>query len=206
MNDFSIDLETLGTRWNSAIISIGVQQFDRDTGKMGGTFYKEIELDSAIKSGKVSGSTLAWWMRQDTKAKRVFSESSEKVSLATALDALSTWLRSQPGQPRVWGNGATFDITILEHAYDVGCVGLKESWHYTNIRDMRTLVDAAQIDPSHACFDNHGVAHNALDDAARQARIISTCWQLITKKSAAPTKGSAAKPVRQTQAQDDETL
>ena len=35
MNDhFSIDLETLGTRYNAPVLSIGVVQFDPDTGKL----------------------------------------------------------------------------------------------------------------------------------------------------------------------------
>ncbi len=175
MDHYSIDLETLDNKPTSAILSIGVQQFDPDTGKLGGNFYKEIDIDSAIRSGTVSGSKLAWWAQQTDKARRVFGKEN-KVALATALDELATWLRGKSIAPIVWGNGSVFDITILEHAYRNGGVGLAIPWHFTNIRDMRTIVDAADLAPTDWPARN-GVHHNALDDAIYQAEVISLCWQ-----------------------------
>ena len=176
MNDhFSIDLETLGTRYNAAILSIGVQQFDIGTGKLGETFYREIDLDSAIKAGKVTGSTLAWWALQGDAAKRVFG-SNGKTPLSVALEELRTWMRKKATNPKVWGNGASFDISILEHAYDNGAVGLKEPWQYTNIRDMRTIMDYCLVKPK-----REGTHHNALDDAKYQAQCIAAAHQTITR-------------------------
>lgn len=202
MNDhFSIDLETLGTRYNAPVISIGVVQFDPDTGKLGATFYREIDIDSAIKAGKVSGSTLAWWAQQTDKARRVFGDKN-KVSLATALDELSTWLRGMAVTPKVWGNGAGFDITILEHAYENGCVGLKEAWHYTNVRDMRTLVEAARLGDAE-WPKREGVHHNALDDATYQAKVISACRMTISKAMGAGAPGAKI-VVKKAVSEDDE--
>ena len=202
MNDhFSIDLETLGTRYNAPVISIGVAQFDPDTGKLGATFYREIDIDSAIKAGKASGSTLAWWAQQSDKARRVFSPEN-KVSLATALDELSTWLRGMAMAPKVWGNGAGFDITILEHAYENGCVGLKEAWHFSNVRDMRTLVDVVGLSKV-AWPERKGVHHNALDDAIYQAQVISLCWGIVKKKMGAGVP-VAKTSVQKRVAEDDE--
>lgn len=180
MDHFSIDLETLHTRYNAAILSIGVAQFNPDTAKIGMTFYREIDFDSAIKYGHVSADTLRWWINQDSKAKRVFGNEG-KVVLVQALDELTTWMRDRCMAPKVWGNGSTFDITILEHAYDKGSVGLKEPWHYTNIRDMRTLVDLAGYGATAWPFPRTGVPHNALDDAVFQAGVISACWQKVRK-------------------------
>jgi exodeoxyribonuclease VIII len=178
VDDISIDLETLGKRYNAPVLSIGAVQFDRMTSKIGSTFYKEIEIASAIKAGVADASTLTFWVNQSEKARRVFNDSPNKVALATALDELSTWVRSRGMAPRVWGNGASFDITILEHAYDNGCVGLKEAWHYTNIRDMRTAVDMADLQPNE-WPENVGTHHNALDDATFQAKVISICFQKV---------------------------
>jgi len=176
---FSIDLETLGTRYNAAILSIGVQQFDIDSGKLGETFYREIDLDSAIKAGKVTGSTLAWWALQGEVAKRVFGDKN-KTALSVALDELCTWMKKLSSNPKVWGNGSSFDISILEHAYDHGAVGQKEPWRYTNIRDMRTIMDylPAEMKPK-----REGTHHNALDDAKYQARCIAEAHYKITRKS-----------------------
>lgn len=202
MNDhFSIDLETLGTRYNAPVLSIGVVQFDPDTGKLGAEFYREIDIHSALKAGQVNGSTLAWWAQQSEKARRVFG-SDNKVSLATVLDELSTWLRGKDMTPKVWGNGAGFDITILEHAYDNGCVGLKEAWHFTNIRDMRTLVEDAQL-RNDEWPKREGVHHNALDDAKYQALVIAACRMKINKALGAGVPG-AKRSVQKQVAEDDE--
>jgi hypothetical protein len=185
VNDhFSIDLETLGTRYNAAILSIGVQQFDIGTGKLGETFYREIDLDSAIKAGKVTGSTLAWWALQGDVAKRVFGDKN-KSPLSVALDDLRTWMLKKATKPKVWGNGSSFDISILEHAYDNGAVGLKEPWFYTNIRDMRTIMDYLQAEMKPK---REGTHHNALDDAKYQAQCISAAHRAITGKTAVPVE------------------
>lgn len=210
----SIDLETLGTRFTAAVLAIGAVQFDPSTGAIGQTFYREIDLASAIKSGTISAQTLQWWMTHPNAKEareRLFKNKEEKVSLATALDALATWIRGL-GSPCVWGNGATFDISILEHAYLKGAVGLSEPWHYTNIRDMRTIVDVARYFewlPSKQ-VGQVGTSHNALDDATFQAKVISACWQQLRKGLDAEyltgqvsAKGKAAPKVT-TFASDDE--
>lgn len=176
LDHFSIDLETLGTRYSAAILSIGAVQFDPQTGALGREFYKEVDLASAIKSGSITASTLEWWVRQSEKAREVFQNKPSKVPLAQALDELTSWLRSSAMAPKVWGNGATFDISILEHAYDHGCVGLKEAWHFTNIRDCRTILDVSGLlHPDYPPAT--GTHHNALDDARWQAQLISRCWR-----------------------------
>lgn len=180
MNDYSIDLETLGKRYDAPIVSIGVQQFDRNTGKLGQTFYRVVDLNSSVKAGRVDGSTVAWWIEQNAKAKTVFAKDTPKVGLATALDELARWMRSMKGVPRVYGNGATFDISILEYAFDHGGVGLTEPWEFWNVRDMRTLVDAAGYDSAKETpVVRVGTHHNALDDAIYQANVISHCWGRI---------------------------
>lgn len=207
LDHFSIDLETLDNRYSSAVLSIGVQQFDPNTGKLGATFYREIDIDSAIKAGTVSGSRLAWWMMQDAKAKRLFEHSNKKVGVATALDELRTWMSGLSPVPKVWGNGAGFDITILEHAHDKGCVGLTPAWHFTSIRDMRTIVEDAQLGGME-WPEREGVHHNALDDAIYQAQVISYCRMKINKAlagtSASKPKKAVKTPVATTVPEDDE--
>lgn len=202
LNHFSIDCETLGVRWNAPVIAIGCQQFDPDTGKLGAVFYKEIKLQSAIASGRVDGETLAWWMKQSADARNVFAADSSKLDLATVLAEFSTWMRGLSAAPIVWGNCATADITWLEHAYDCGSVGLREAWHFTNIRDMRTLLDVAQFDKSKVPFA--GTAHNAKDDATWQAKVISAAWQKVRGASVVINKASKAEQAAATVDDDDE--
>ena len=190
MNDISIDLETLGMRFDAPILSIACRVFDRDTGTMGKAFYQEITLDSSMRTGVVNGGTLEWWMGQSDKARQLFKSKPEKLDLASALMAMCTFIRSVgTGAPRVWGNGATADITWLEHAIAKGAVGIGVPWGHTNIRDMRTIVDAADYDYNDVPFV--GTKHWAPDDALHQAKVISHCWRKIRGIKGKPAKAPA---------------
>lgn len=187
MNDYSIKLETLGDRFNSAILSIGVVQFDRYTGNIGKTFCREVNIDSALRFGEASASKLRWWMGQPADAKRIFSDQN-KVTLAQALMDLGKFL---PPVAVVWGNGATTDITILEHA--VFKQGVTSSWQHWNIRDTRTAVDMAGYFGYDAVpFEK--VAHNVLDDAKHQAKVIAHCFGKVAGKAQAKAAPKPAAP------------
>ncbi len=202
MDDFSIDLETLGTRYNAPILSIGVAQFSRETGEIGATFYKEVDIESALRVGKPSADTIAWWITQNKQAQAVF-HGKDKMALSTVLMELTTWMRSKSFAPCVWGNGATFDISILEYAYDHGTVGLKEPWHFMKIRDMRTIVEAAEMlfGFDRTFIPKVGVAHNALDDATYQAKIISAAWTSMRKNT--PSAAKTAKKTEQVEVEEE---
>lgn len=192
----SIDLETLGTRVHAPIVSIGAVQFERSTGKIGETFYREIDINSAIRAGRVDGSTLCWWMQQGDKARRVFSDNG-KTPLAVALDDLRAFYLKTP-KAVVYGNGSIFDISILEYAYEHGAVGLRHPWDFWLVRDMRTIVEDAGMDGEankHLWPARQGVHHNALDDAVYQAQVISVAWQRI-QKALTLLKQPTAKPAQ----------
>ena len=175
MHDLSIDLETLGTRPNAPIVAIGAVIFDRETGEIGDEFYAPIKLSSALLHGTVCPHSLKWWFTQSEKAQAVFT-SPEAMELRDALLELSMLIVRHSETIRPWGNGSTFDISILEHAYDI--VGLEAPWLFWNVRDMRTIVDAAgAIGLDRESIPFAGTEHNALDDARHQARVIAACWK-----------------------------
>lgn len=189
----SIDLETLKARYDAAILSIGAAVIDLDTGTLGETFYREITLDSAMKAGGVSADTLSWWLNQSEKARRVFASGPKKKLLVVALDELRTFVLRYP-KATIWGNGASFDISILEYAYDHGTVGMSEPWSYWSIRDMRTIVDVANIDKKD--YPSTGTHHNALDDAVFQAQVISAAWRKVRGALGLLPEPKASKPVK----------
>lgn len=190
--DISIDLETLSNKFNSPIMSIGAVKFDRVTGKTAQTLYVEIDPDDAIRHGLVSASTLAWWIKQDAKARRVFEPSSKKVLLRTALQMLGDFVRAQGAGAKPWGNGSSFDITILEHAYEVAGQGLEPQWKFWDIRDMRTIIDVAECCGFVKAPLTQGVAHNALDDAMHQAKEIARAFAHLTGKKQATSVNTPA--------------
>ena len=175
VTDIVIDLETLGTSSNAAILSIGAVMVDRVRGKIEGSFYAALDIDEVLRTGGVcDGSTIQWWMKQGDAAKSVFGHQTAPVQ--HALVTLADWmLLDDDGVPpkdiKVWGNGDTFDNVILSNMFTR--MGLKTPWHYWNNRDLRTAVDISGVDKKAIPFD--GTQHNALEDAKHQAKILLRC-------------------------------
>ena len=65
---------------------------------------------------------------------------------------------------KVWGNGSTFDISIMENILNM--YRIKLPWSYNGVMDLRTF---RRFIARGATVENLGVAHNALDDAKSQA-------------------------------------
>lgn len=182
LNHLMIDLETMGAAFNAPIVTIGACFFDPDTGEIGPKFYRAIDMDDAFRFGRVDGNTVKWWMKQSDAAREAAIKG--EAQLGTALEDLSAfYARGRNAQP--WGNGATFDITILEHAY-ARCLGTKAPWDFWNVRDVRTIVEIAKGICERPRVFGKGTAHNALDDAVFQAEYVSQMWQALRGKAAAP--------------------
>lgn len=182
-----IDLETLGTFMNAPVVTIGACFFDPMTGEIGDKFYRKIDMVDSMRFGSASGDTLRWWLKQDPAA---------QAELANGNDALSAVLidlglfYNTGHDAAVWGNGPTFDITILDYAYHK-CLGKTAPWAFWNVRDVRTVVQLAEgLVKKPAAFTKGGVAHNALDDCIFQVGYVSKMWQALRGKNQA----ASAKP------------
>ncbi len=180
MNHLMIDIETLGTSADSAILSIGAVFFEPSSSRLGNEFYREISLASCQATGmKMDASTIQWWMKQSKEAQKVFHE--ENVTISDALSAFRTFVfnNSKLTNLQVWGNGPSFDNTIVSAAYDR--IDVKKPWLHWNERCVRTMVElgrAIGIDPKKD-LPFEGEAHNALDDAKHQAKYVSVIWQAL---------------------------
>lgn len=159
-----IDLETVGTRPGSAIVSIGAVLF----GSQGvfACFYRVISMRSSRAAGlSVDDDTLEWWKNQSPAARDVLKQSNSVLSapVARALAELSETI----GGRLVWSNGADFDLPILAEAYwRCGLGG--PPWSHKNTRCYRTI-RALRPEIEFHQIGKLGGAHNALDDAASQA-------------------------------------
>lgn len=170
----SIDLETLGNTTNAAITQIGVAFFHLETGKI------ESRHNILVKwngEGHVNASTLAWWFKQGDEARARMAEALESgVHIDGALGqlrCLAPWDKIEG----VWGNGSSFDITILDSMYQ-RFPGMTSPWPFWAARDMRTLVDMAERVSG---FDKRsvervGTHHEAADDAVYQAQVICAAY------------------------------
>ena len=177
-----IDIETMGTRAGCSVVSLGAVVFSAAKTKVSDkTFYREFdiyaqELDHGLT---IDPNTYAWWQDQSEHAREALEGLDD---LREGLIDFAKWL---PKDAKVWGNGPTFDITILEHCYET--VGVEIPWKFWNIRDCRT---ALQLHNDVRGFTHRtladllprdSVAHNALEDAQHQAAAICTIWNNLAK-------------------------
>lgn len=162
MNDVMLDLETMGTGPNAAIVSIGATEFDVATKKLGRMFYRCIDLRSAVDSGGViDADTVIWWLKQDDEARKAIYDN--VTNLRAALHDFSFWLGPNKDRIKMWGNGAAFDNVILAQAYQRA--GIDVPWSHWNDRCYRTI---KSMRPDKK-ITRAGTYHNALDDAVSQA-------------------------------------
>lgn len=179
MKHVMVDIETMGTGNNAAIMSIGACYFDPSTGKIGDTFHQEVNLVSSVNAGcELDASTVVWWMGQSDEARAKFKRNEKARPLIVVVDNFMKFAGGFNNQ--VWGNGSTFDNIIIKNAAEK--CDIPVSWKFWNDRDVRTIVEigkAIGIDPKRDVpFD--GVAHDALDDAKHQAKYVSIIWQALT--------------------------
>lgn len=169
MNNLMIDLETLGTKPNAPIIAIGAVFFDPKTGKLGNEFSATINPESAQEFRTADENTLKWWAKQSQEAKdRSFCGVS---SMTDALNYFREFVKTTKNV-KPWGNGATFDISMLEDCFDQ--YGIKTPWQFWNVRDVRTVVDIGEmVGLMRDDVPFEGVPHVALDDAKHQAKYVS---------------------------------
>ncbi len=160
-----VDLETLGIGKNALILSIGAVRFDTDIGIMSSFYTAVKQEDQMTMWGRtVTPSTLEWWGKQSPEARKVLTDPTAQ-RLDIALQSFAVW--HTKGQ-EIWAGPSTFDIVILENAFDA--VGLPVPWSYRDIRDLSTLCSLEIADPN-APQPTRIVHHNALDDARYQAEI-----------------------------------
>ncbi|EMB3265315.1 MAG: 3'-5' exoribonuclease [Klebsiella michiganensis] len=178
-----VDLETMGKKHNAPIVAIGAVVFDPATGSIGESFYKVVCLESSVNWGAViDPSTVIWWLKQSSEA-RSASVNDDAIPLQDALlqfrEFVSDNVAGGSKKAQVWGNGASFDYSILRSSYD--CIAEDYPWEYWNDRDVRTMVELGQaisFDPK-TTIPFEGSRHNALADAIHQARYVSAIWQRI---------------------------
>jgi len=162
--DVMIDLETLATSTDAAILTIGAVKFDpfgKDIQEPAmDSFYLRVDLDSCDRIGLVTNDdTIAWWAQQSKEAQEEAFGEDNRVDIA---DAMAQLYKFCWGAKRVWSNGAAFDVPICETAFKR--VGKAIPWSFWQVRDVRTAFDLG-INPHRPPV----TAHHALQDAWNQA-------------------------------------
>jgi DNA polymerase III epsilon subunit-like protein len=158
--DVMLDLETVGVSAGCGILSIGAVTFDLEK-----QFHEKISPESCRGVLKESLETLRWWNTQPREIKD--DAFSGTKGLTFVLLEFSEWFRSlgPVEDTYIWGNGADFDLPILQAAYET--IGREKPWKGYNGRCYRTLKNLLpHVKPQ----VKNAVRHNALEDAKYQAR------------------------------------
>lgn len=141
MDSGMLDLETMGTGPNAAVVQIVFIPFNLKTGKAHPDFFEvNVDLLSSIQAGgevDVDQATVKWWQNQDG-----FYPTGESVSISEAIRRLNNFIGGYPELKRVWAQGASFDIAIMEGF--ARRVGAPAPWKYNAGRDTRTVYDLAR--------------------------------------------------------------
>jgi hypothetical protein len=174
-----LDLETLATSVDAAVIQIGACAFSLQSGQpIERRFMANVDMVDAVigQGGAVDKETVTWWQGQPYKDHLT---DPAPVPLKTALLNLCAFVYSTDGRLEgVWSHGASFDIPIVEHwmrRLEVEPL----PWGYRAARDTRTLFALFDALGFKSSVVQEGTAHCAVDDAVYQALRVREAWLCI---------------------------
>ena len=167
-----IDLETLGTKPDAVVLTIGGVKFNpNDMSETHSHFYHRFHVDEQLdKKRTTEDSTLEWWGKQDPAVREEALGEHNRESVMHILKELNKWC---VGVHTIWAQGPVFDIGILENMYRQ--YDHHVPWPFWKIKDSRTLFGIMPNDPRK---EVNFAAHNALEDCKVQA----LCVQRTLKK------------------------
>lgn len=172
-----IDLETMGTGPDAAILQIGAVAFQgpliaQEFASLENTpsaplFHLHVNLQSCLDAGlRMDASTVLWWLTQDADARNAAAFSGRGAApIEEALLRLADFVRqhSDPKHTQVWSNGSDFDLVILSTAYRL--LHIDRPWPYWASRCFRTEKNRRRDIAGRAPT----LKHHALADAIAQA-------------------------------------
>ena len=169
MKSVMVDIETLSTANDACVISIGLAAFDES----GVTDTAGFSMPTDDWHGHIDPSTVKWWMKQ-SEAARAYSFSGTTSAIVAALK----FRQFVAGADEVWANSPQFDITILQNWWKRVPTASHFPVSYKIHRDLRTIFAEAKrlgVDIDDA-YKMGTTAHNPVDDAANQARVV-VAWR-----------------------------
>jgi hypothetical protein len=188
LSDIMIDLETLATSPNAAVLTIGAVKFDpfniETDNPTCEKLYIRVDLDSCDALGlDVSEDTLEWWSQQSKEAQEEAFSTEGRIEIREAFNQLYkfSW-----GAKRVWSHGASFDTVICENIFRK--LNKAVPWKFWEVRCTRTLFDIG-IDPQRPPV----LKHHALEDAWNQAVGVQNVFQRL--RSSTQFNGNLIQPL-----------
>ena len=156
-----VDLEGLGTGPETTILTIAAQEFDPLVrNSFGRNYYTRVTLESQ-EGRSIEQGTIDWWATQPAIVRDEAFAEDDRIPLREALEGLYKLMWQAK---RVWAQGPTYDMNILEHAYK--SLNIPLPWKYYSVRDSRTLFS---LTPN---LNKYPASHHALEDCRRQIYLL----------------------------------
>jgi hypothetical protein len=167
-----IDLETLSTRPDCVILSIGAVLFDPHKEGVVERLDIRPDVDEQIALGRyIEPATIDWWATQSKEAREEAFSEEGRIPFRDAIEQVRKfgWNRRA-----VWANGSCFDIIIIENC--LRQLEMPIPWEYWKARDTRTLYEIADVSLKDG---GHVTSHKAVEDAERQAIVVQQAYRKL---------------------------
>lgn len=167
-----IDIETLSSKNNAAIASIGAVAFDPELFNSveelrQNSFYRVLNIRQQTRYRHFDGDTIYWWLNQSEEAKQAICVDPKDIFMV--IGEFSDWYKEMNGDT-TWAYGATFDHVVLRSFYET----FESIYpvHYRNQSCMRTVTQLSGV----KCPEiKELIKHNALDDCIKQTIWLQHC-------------------------------
>ena len=169
-----IDIETLSTKPNALILTIGAVKFSRNKDieplEITTNFYKRIDIKSCKKLGMdIDNDTVQWWNKQSKDVRYEAIENKDRQNIKDVLIELSQFVKDCQ---YIWANSPSFDCVILENAYRL--CELEIPWKFWNLRDCRTIYDLGNTSLKSIVKETK---HNSLEDCYNQILCLNKAYK-----------------------------
>ena len=183
----SMDIETMSTRTNAVVLSIGICFFDDEREQTfdeivesGVELFFDAEEQAEQKGRHIDPSTLEWWSQQGEKARRCFQP--EVTISPRELHGLLEEKCNEQELSYNWvmkycrwfTRGPHFDIAIMDSLF--ADYNVTAPWKFFKVRDIRTWLECNGLEDNIKLMKpDTMIAHNALHDAAFDAYMMQQC-------------------------------
>lgn len=182
MKHIMMDIETMGTGADAAVISVELCVFDPKTGEVGAKAEFHSTFGAMRDIGrKFEPDTVKWWMQQDSEAQQGLFRDDADVDAGVFCRKIGRWIENigEPRHLRIWAKDPTFDVMIMRSLFErceVKWTG--RFWHEYSVRTMLLMGKALKIDD----VERVGFAHGALNDAVHQAKQVMNVMSGVVRR------------------------
>jgi len=169
-----LDIETLGTRPNAVILTIGAIKFSPYNMELPTkAIYLRPDVEAQVALGRnIDEDTVRWWETQEETVREEALSEDNRDTLDYCADEINRFF---VGTDKFWAQGPAFDYIILEDWFR--SIVRPTPWQYWQVMDSRTLF-GVHGDPR---IKNKEGLHNALEDCVSQAQGVQQVYKEIGK-------------------------